>query len=133
MQRTMYEVIVVFFMSILISGIYMMMQQDKPDDYVLATGKNYSVRDFVLAAFAHVNIDITWSGAGLDEVGTDQNGIVRVKVGENYFRPAEVDTLLGDASKAQRELGWSPEINFEQLVAEMVHSDIETMKRAPTA
>ena len=110
-----------------------MMQQERPDDYVLATGKNYSVRDFVLAAFSHVHIDITWSGVGLDEVGTDQNGKIRVKIGKNYFRPAEVDTLLGDASKAQRELGWSPEINFDQLVAEMVHSDIETMKRAPTA
>ena len=109
------------------------MQQERPDDYVLATGTNYSVRDFVLAAFAHVNIDITWSGVGLDEVGTDQNGNVRVKIGENYFRPAEVDTLLGDATKAQRELGWSPEISFDQLVAEMVRSDIETMKRAPTA
>ena len=69
----------------------------KKDDYILATGKNYAVRDFVVAAFGHIGLAIAWSGIGLDELGTDQHGVVRVKIGENYFRPAEVDTLLGDA------------------------------------
>ena len=93
-------------------GIYLMMQQNKPDDYVLATGTNYSVRQFVHAAFAKIELEIKWSGSGLDEVGTDQNGIVRIKIGQNYFRPAEVDTLLGDATKA----GLSVFAVFEKLV-----------------
>jgi len=116
-----------------VRGIYAMMQQKEPDDYVLATGKNYAVRDFVVAAFGHIGLTIAWSGTGLDELGTDQHGVVRVKIGENYFRPAEVDTLLGDASKARRELNWSPQITFDELVAEMVAADVATMKREPTA
>ena len=110
-----------------------MMQQDKPDDYVLATGTNYSVRQFVHAAFAEISLKINWSGSGLDEIGTDQNGIIRIKIGPNYFRPAEVDTLLGDATKAKNELGWEPEISFDELVAEMVAADIDTMRKQPTA
>lgn len=104
---------------------WMMLQQESPKDYVIATGRQFSVRQFVECAANELGISITWSGEGIEEVGTDQRGRVVVRVDPVYFRPAEVETLLGDASKAQKELGWHPEITFEELVAEMVASDLK--------
>jgi len=108
---------------------WLMLQQDIPQDYVIATGHQFSVRTFVELAASKLGIAITWSGEGVDEVGTDQNGRVIVRVDPIYFRPAEVETLLGDASKAERELGWRPEISFEDLVSEMVASDLKRAQR----
>lgn len=101
-----------------------MMQQDLPDDFVLSTNEFHSVREFVEKSFALHGFDIRWRGTGLDEVGFDSNsGRILVKVSERYFRPAEVEFLLGDSTKAHRDLGWKPEISFDQLVQEMVESD----------
>ncbi|AXR05500.1 GDP-mannose 4,6-dehydratase [Salinimonas sediminis] len=119
---------------------WMMLQQDQPDDFVIATGKQISVRDFVRMAAAHAGITLTFSGSGADEIGTVakvcakdapgvQPGDVVVKVDARYFRPAEVDTLLGDASKARDKLGWEPEISVEQMCAEMVAEDLDKAKR----
>ncbi|MDR1828675.1 MAG: GDP-mannose 4,6-dehydratase [Methylobacteriaceae bacterium] len=108
---------------------WLMLQQEKPTDYVIATGVQYSVRRFVEVAAKVVGLSITWSGKGVDEVGADQNGRVIVRVDPRYFRPSEVETLLGDASKAHRELGWRPKISFEQLVAEMMEEDVKTAQR----
>lgn len=117
-----------------VEAMWQMLQQEKPEDFVIATGECHSVREFVEAAFKHIGRDIVWEGQGLQEVGKEKdNGIVRVKINPKYFRPAEVDFLLGDASKAEKVLGWKPRITFEQLVHEMVDSDISLMKRNPNA
>jgi GDPmannose 4,6-dehydratase len=113
-----------------VEAMWLILQQETPDDFVIATGEQYSVRDFVEWAFAHVGITIKWQGAGLDEVGIDAaTGEVRVRVDEKYYRPAEVETLLGDASKAGRVLGWKPKISTKELLAEMVEHDLEQAKR----
>ncbi len=105
-------------------GAWMMLQQDIPDDYVLATGKARSVREFVEAAFDETGRKIRWQGSGLEEQGVDtQSGQILVKVDPALFRPTEIRQLLGDASKARQELGWQPEISFENLVAEMIAQD----------
>lgn len=112
-----------------VKGMWQMLQQDKPDDYVLATGETHSVREFVDAAFAHVGIAIEWKGSGVDEVGVNsKTGATLVEIDPAYFRPTEVDLLLGDASKARRVLGWKPEIKFETLVQEMVDADIRALE-----
>jgi GDPmannose 4,6-dehydratase len=100
--------------------MWLMLQQDEADDYVISTGKQYSVRDFVEAAAPYFGMNIVWEGEGIDEVGIDKltNRTV-VKVSPKYFRPAEVETLLGDASKAKEKLGWEPKISFNQLVEDM--------------
>ena len=108
---------------------WMMLQQAKPDDYVIATGKQYSVRDFVIEASKELGMKIRWEGNGLDERGYDESGRCIVRVDKNHFRPAEVESLLGDASKARRELGWQPEISFEELVKEMVHEDLNEFQK----
>lgn len=114
--------------------MWMMLQQDTPDDYVIATNEAHSVREFVKASFKHVNVDIEFEGEGVNEVGRDKaTGKVRVRVSERYFRPAEVEFLLGDATKAKNKLGWTPQITFEELCAEMVQADVELMKSNPTA
>ena len=110
-----------------VDGMWRVLQQDRPDDYVLATGEAHSVREFVDCAFSEVGIAITWQGAGLDEVGLDANGTQRVRIDQRYFRPTEVDYLLGDASKAKRVLGWRPRISFQELVREMVAADREAL------
>ena len=110
-----------------VKGMWLILQQPKPDDYVLATGECHSVRELIELAFAQVGRAISWQGSGKDEVGVDGNGRVLVKVDPRYFRPTEVDLLLGDASKAQRELGWKAETTFTELVAEMVQSDLELL------
>ena len=103
-----------------VEAMWLMLQQDKPDDYVIATGKMYSVRDFVEACAPYFDMDIMWIGEGLDEVGIDKkSGNAIIKVDPKYFRPAEVEQLLGDATKAKKELGWEPKTSFEQLVKEM--------------
>ena len=104
-----------------VEAMWLMMQQEKPDDYVIATGKQYSVRDFVDAAAPYFGFRIEWRGDGLDEFGFDMNtGRTVVKVNPKYFRPAEVETLLGDATKAKEVLGWEPKHDFNALVEEMV-------------
>lgn len=106
-----------------VKAMWLMLQQDTPDDYVIATGEQYSVRDFVNKAAETLNWQLTWSGEGVNEIATDQYDRVLVRVSERYFRPAEVETLLGDASKARATLGWQPETTFDELVAEMCASD----------
>lgn len=113
-----------------VNAMWLMLQQEKPDDYVIATNETRTVREFVETAFDKVGIKVEWSGEGVDEVGRDaSNGRVIVKVNRDFFRPAEVDILLGDPAKAQRELGWKREISFEQLVEGMVKNDMELVRR----
>jgi len=108
-----------------VKGMYLILQQDKPDDYVLATGEMHSVREFIERAFAEVGRSIAWRGKGVDEEGLDdKNGDVLVKVDPRYFRPTEVDLLLGDPSKARTRLGWKHEITFPMLVKEMMAADL---------
>lgn len=108
---------------------WMILQRDQPDDYVIASGHQRSVREFVSAVAQEMDIGLTWRGTGLDEQGVDEKGRVIVAVDPRYFRPAEVDTLLGDASKAKRELGWEPKIGFDELVREMAHADLRDAER----
>ncbi|GGA33334.1 GDP-mannose 4,6-dehydratase [Dyella nitratireducens] len=108
---------------------WLILQQDKPDDYVIASGHQHSVREFVDAVAREMEIDLTWRGSGLDEQGVDGEGRVIVAVDPRYFRPAEVDTLLGDASKAKRELSWEPKISFNELVQEMAQTDLHAAQR----
>jgi GDPmannose 4,6-dehydratase len=111
-------------------GMWLMLQQAEADDYVLATGETHSVREFVEHAFAHVGRQIAWRGSGPEEVGIDErSGKELVHIDANYFRPTEVDELLGDASKAREKLGWVPKITFAELVAEMVEADLEGIER----
>lgn len=108
---------------------WLMLQQSKPEDFVIATGKQYSVRDFVNAAAKELGMQIRWDGKGLDEKGYYSNGKCIVAVDPRYFRPTEVETLLGDSSKAREKLGWSAKISFEELVAEMVRADLRSAER----
>ena len=108
---------------------WLMLQQDHPEDFVIATGVQFSVRDFVNAAAAELGIKVRWEGSGVNEKGFDENGNCIVAVDERYFRPAEVETLLGDATKAREKLGWSPKITFQELVSEMVREDLKSAER----
>ncbi len=108
---------------------WLMLQQDKPEDYVIATGVQYSVRDFVDAAAKELGMKIRWEGRGVEEKGFDEHGKCIVAVDPRYFRPTEVETLLGDASKAREKLGWVPRISFDELVAEMVREDLKAAER----
>jgi GDPmannose 4,6-dehydratase len=108
---------------------WLMLQQPQPEDYVIATGRQFSVRQFVERAAAELGVRIGWRNEGVAEQGFDQRGRCVVRVDPRYFRPAEVQTLLGDASKARRKLGWEPRTTFEQLVAEMVREDFAMAKR----
>lgn len=108
-----------------VEGMWLILQQDEPDDYVLATGESHSVREFVEKAFAHIGRAIVWQGSGVEEKGTDKStGKVLVEVDPRYFRPTEVDALLGDASKAHAKLGWQHKTSFDTLVADMVQADM---------
>ncbi len=108
---------------------WMMLQQETPEDYVIASGEQHSVREFVELAASELNMHITWRGEGVDEEGLDDNGQVIVRIDPRYFRPAEVETLLGDPSKAKRQLGWTPTVSFTELVAEMVRGDLALAER----
>jgi GDPmannose 4,6-dehydratase len=108
---------------------WLMLQQQEPEDFVIASGVQYSVRQFVDAAAEELGIRITWAGEGVEETGTDQNGRVIVRVDPRYFRPTEVETLLGDPSKAKAKLGWTPKISFMELVTEMVREDLKAAER----
>ncbi len=109
---------------------WMMLQQDTPEDFCIATGKQYSVRDFVNAAYAQLGKKVRWEGKGIDEKGYDQeSGKCIVAVDPRYFRPTEVETLLGDPSKAKAKLGWEPEITFEEMVQEMMQHDLAMARR----
>jgi GDPmannose 4,6-dehydratase len=108
-----------------VEGMWLILQQDEPDDYVLATGESHSVREFVDKAFAHIGRSIVWQGSGAEEKGIDKStGKVLVEVDPRYFRPTEVDALLGDASKAHAKLGWRHKTSFDTLVADMVQADM---------
>ncbi|MEK7323066.1 MAG: GDP-mannose 4,6-dehydratase [Pseudomonadota bacterium] len=109
---------------------WLMLQQDQPEDFVIATGEQHSVRDFVNAAASELGIVVVWKGAGVEEKGIDKaTGRCIVAVDPRYFRPTEVETLLGDASKAKAKLGWAPKIKFKELVAEMVREDLKAAER----
>ncbi len=111
-------------------AMWLMLQQDKPEDYVIATNETRTVREFVEIAFSKVGIELEWSGKGVDEVGKDKiNGKILVKVNKEFFRPAEVEILLGDPTKAETELGWKREIDFDELVERMVNNDMELVKK----
>jgi GDPmannose 4,6-dehydratase len=113
-----------------VEGMWLMLQQDKPDDYVLATGESHSVREFVEKAFAHIGRTIVWTGAGAAEKGIEKSsGTALVEVDPRYFRPTEVDHLLGDASKAHAKLGWRHKTPFDTLVRDMVESDLVAVLR----
>jgi GDPmannose 4,6-dehydratase len=117
-----------------VEAMWMMLQQEKPEDFVIATGETHSVREFVEMAFRHVNKTIRWEGSAEDEVGIEvETGIVRVKINKKYYRPTEVDLLLGDSTKARNLLGWKPSVNFQELVKDMMESDLELMKKNPAA
>lgn len=108
---------------------WLILQQDQPEDFVIATGVQYSVREFVDAAAKELGIEIKWCGTGVDEKGYDKSGKLIVAVDPRYFRPTEVETLLGDPSKAKQKLGWSPKTTFAELVAEMVREDLKSAER----
>lgn len=113
-----------------VEGMWRIVQQDEADDYVLATGETHSVREFVNLAFAEIDREIAWQGEGIDEQGIDiRSGKAVVKIDPRYFRPTEVDLLLGDPSKARQKLGWKHTTTFQQLVTEMVASDIKVVAR----
>jgi GDPmannose 4,6-dehydratase len=112
-----------------VEAMWLMLQQDQPEDYVIATGAQYSVRDFVKAVAAELGMTLKWSGSGLDEIAVDETGKTRVAVDARYFRPTEVETLLGDATKAKTKLGWSPRTDFATLVKEMTAADLQEAKQ----
>jgi GDPmannose 4,6-dehydratase len=113
-----------------VEGMWLILQQPEPDDYVLATGEGHSVREFVEKAFACIGRTIEWRGSGLAEHGIDaRDGSVLIEIDERYFRPTEVDALLGDPSKARQKLGWHHKVTFDELVREMVDADLKEMRR----
>ena len=113
-----------------VRGMWMMLQQHQGDDFVLATGETHTVREFVEKSFSHVGVDIVWRGQAEDEQGVcRKSGRVLVKVDARYYRPTEVDFLQGDASKAERVMGWKPEISFSELVKDMMESDLRVMSQ----
>ena len=115
-----------------VEAMWLILQQDKPEDFVISTGKNYTVREFVEKAFKVVDITIEWKGKGMSEIGLDtKNKKELVKINPKYFRPAEVDELLGDASYAKKKLGWKPKISFDKLVKIMVGYDIKKFGKNP--
>ena len=111
-------------------GMYLMMQAEKPDDYVLATNETHSVREFIELSCKHLGIDLKWQGEGINEKGIDkETNKVIIEISPRYFRPAEVDLLIGDYSKAKTELGWEPKVKFEELVKIMIEADMEQEKK----
>ncbi|PIC32902.1 hypothetical protein B9Z55_013072 [Caenorhabditis nigoni] len=116
-----------------VEAMWRILQHDAPDDFVIATGKQFSVREFCNLAFAEIGEVLEWEGEGVEEVGKNKDGIVRVKVSPKYYRPTEVETLLGNPEKAKKTLGWEAKVTVPELVKEMVASDIALMKANPMA
>lgn len=112
--------------------MWMMLQQDKPDDYIVATGESHTVRDFVNIVAEALNVKLSWEGNGLNEVAKDENGKVILRINEKFYRPTEVDYLLGDSSKAQKVLGWKPGVTFNGLVKMMAEADYNTFRNKIT-
>jgi GDPmannose 4,6-dehydratase len=112
-----------------VEAMWLMLQQDAPEDFVVATGQQHSVREFVQVAAAELGIEMRWQGRGVDEKGLDASGRVLVAVDPRYFRPTEVETLLGDPARAHAKLGWAPRVSFRELVAEMVREDLKAAER----
>lgn len=108
-----------------IHAMWLMLQQDEPEDFVIATGEKYMIKDIATLVFSMVGLKLTWSGEGLNEVGTDEDGNILVKIDERYFRPTEVDNLIGDSTKAREKLGWKPEYNFNDIILEMVKEEMK--------
>uniref|UniRef100_A0AC34Q9K2 GDP-mannose 4,6-dehydratase n=1 Tax=Panagrolaimus sp. JU765 TaxID=591449 RepID=A0AC34Q9K2_9BILA len=117
-----------------VEAMWRILQQENPDDFVIATGQFYTVRLFVELAFKEIGREIVWQGEGVDEIGLEKGTeIVRVRINPKYYRPTEVEQLIGDASKANKKLGWKPQVTIHDLVKEMVESDIKLMKSNPMA
>jgi len=117
-----------------VEGMWLMLQQDQPDDFVLATGHMHSVREFVEEAFRYIGRELEWEGSGDTEIGREKGGgAVRVKVNPKFYRPTEVEQLLGDPTKAKTKLGWEPKVEFGDLVKDMMDADIALMKKDPAA
>ena len=112
-----------------VEGMWLMLQQEEPDDFVMATGEAHTVREFVDLAFKELSIDLEWKGKGVEEKGIDNDGEVRVEIDKRYFRPTEVDYLIGDASKAEKELNWKTETKFEDVVKIMTQADLEKVQK----
>lgn len=112
-----------------VEGMWLMLQAEKPQDYVLATGKAISVRDFCTLVFKELAIDLIWTGTGIDEVARDQKGNILIRIDKKYFRPTEVPYLLGDSSKAQIELSWKPTTKIEELVTEMISEELQVSEQ----
>ena len=113
-----------------VEGMWKMLQQEKPEDFVLATGVTTTIREFAERVFAQVGMTLEWSGSGIDEVGRDANsGKIIVSIDSAYFRPTEVDLLIGDASKAREKLGWVPKCDLQQMIEEMIKSDLEEARK----
>jgi GDPmannose 4,6-dehydratase len=114
-----------------VEGMWRMLQQPEPDDYVLATGKTHTVREFAEAAFRHIGIELSWRGEGIDEEGVNADtGEVRVRIDSRLYRPTEVDLLLGDPTKAREKLGWEAKVSFEELVDRMMKNDLALVETA---
>ncbi|XP_014478435.1 PREDICTED: GDP-mannose 4,6 dehydratase [Dinoponera quadriceps] len=117
-----------------VEAMWLMLQQTEPDDYVVATGEMHSVREFVEVAFNYVGRTIKWEGEGVNEIGRDEHsGKILIRINPKYFRPTEVDILMGDASKARNKFGWKPTITFTDLVKDMMEFDLELMRKNPNA
>jgi len=117
-----------------VEAMWRILQEDKPDDFVIATGKTNSVRQFVESAFKEIGKTIVWEGEGIDEIGKEADtGVIRVRMNPKYYRPTEVELLIGDPSKARNILGWEAKVTLEELVKEMVASDLELMRKNPLA
>jgi GDPmannose 4,6-dehydratase len=116
-----------------VEAMWRMLQKDEPGDYVVATGETHTVREFCDRAFARAGRPLVWTGSGREETGAEADGTVRVRVDPRYFRPAEVDVLLGDASKAARELGWVPRVTFAGLVDMMTDADLDKARQEAAA
>jgi len=113
-----------------VKAMWLMLQQDEPDDYVIATGQTHSVREFVELSFKHIDIDISWEGSGVDEKGIDKKtGKVLVEINKLFFRPSEVNMLIGDSGKAKRILNWQPEVEFHELIKMMIENDLKMAKK----